>query len=64
MNLKSTLGLAAGSIYIKSSASGLAAFSFVVPADTAETDSKSAIEFGPMQEILSKSLLISSSNQK
>ena len=52
MNLKSASGSAAGSIYIKSSASGSAASSFVAPSDTAETGSKSAIEFGPMQKIL------------
>ena len=52
MNLKSASGSAAGSIYIKSSASGSAASSFVAPSDTAETGSKSAIQFGPMQEIL------------
>jgi hypothetical protein len=52
MNLKPASGSAAGSIYTKSSASGSAASSFVAPSDTAETDSKSAIQVDPMQKIL------------
>ena len=56
MNLKSASGSAAGSIYIKSSASGSAASSFVAPSDTAETGSKSEIQFKPkpMQKMLIK----------
>ena len=49
MNPKSASGSAAGP---KSSASGLAASSFVALSDTAETGSKSVIQLGPMQKIL------------
>jgi hypothetical protein len=59
MNPKPASGSAAGSIYIKSSASGSAASSFVAPSDTAETGSKSAIQLGPMQKILIDTFKIS-----
>jgi len=58
MNPKSASGSAAGSIYIKSSGSGSAASS-TAPSDTAETGSKSAIKFGPMQKILIDTFKIS-----
>jgi hypothetical protein len=59
MNLKSASGSAAGSIDIKSSASGSAASSFVAQPDMAETGSNSAIQIGPMQKILIDTFKIS-----
>jgi hypothetical protein len=59
MNLKSASGSAAGSIDIKSSASGSAAPSFVAQSDMAETGSNSAIQLGPMQKILIDTFKIS-----